>query len=138
MVPLAIGANGIAHDAKNVYVTNTDYGRLVAIPIAADGSAGTATIVKEDCAALAGADGLVIDTDGTFLVALNAQNKIVRVTPAGAVTVLASGAPLATPGSLLIDSNGAGGGRRLLVTNTTFFSAADAGSSPGVLEMALP
>lgn len=137
-VPLAIGANGIAHDATNVYVTNTDYGRLIQIPIAADGSAGKATLIKEDCAALAGADGLVIDHDGSFLIALNAQNKIVRVTSAGDVTVVASGAPLATPGSVLIDDNGAGGARRLLVTNTMFFSPQDAGLSPGLLALPLP
>jgi sugar lactone lactonase YvrE len=137
-VPLAIGANGIAHDANNVYVTNTDYGRLIRIPIAPDGSAGKATLIKEDCAALAGADGLVIDHDGSFVIALNAQNEIVRVTPAGDVTVVASGAPLATPGSVLIDDNGAGGARRLLVTNTMFFSPQDAGLSAGLLALPLP
>jgi hypothetical protein len=137
-VPLAIGANGIAHDAKNVYVTNTDYGRLIAVPIAADGSAGAASVLKEDCASLGGADGLVIDTDGSFVIAVNAQNKIVRVTPGGAVTVLASGAPLATPASVLFDTNGPGATRRLLITNTTFFTPADAGLSPGLLELRLP
>jgi hypothetical protein len=138
LVPLAIGANGIAHDAKNVYVTNTDYGRLVAIPIAADGSAGTPSTVKEDCASLGGADGLVLDADGSFVVAVNAQNKIVRVTPSGQVTVLASGPPLATPGSVLFDTNAPGGKRRLLITNTTFFTPADAGLSPGLLELPMP
>jgi hypothetical protein len=137
-VPLTIGANGIAHDAKNVYVTNTDYGRLIAIPIAADGSAGTPSILKEDCAALAGADGLVIDQDGSFVIAVNAQNKIVRVTPSGQVAVLVSGAPLATPGSVLFDANGPGGTRRLLITNTMFFSPTDAGLSPGLLEVVVP
>jgi hypothetical protein len=137
-VPLAIGANGIAHDAHNVYVTNTDYGRLIAIPIAADGSAGSPSILKEDCASLGGADGLVIDTDGSFVIAVNAQNEIVRVTPGGQVTVLASGAPLATPASVLFDTNAPAGMRRLLVTNTTFFTPADAGLSPGLLELAVP
>lgn len=137
-VPLAIGANGIAHDTHNVYVTNTDYGRLIAIPIAADGSAGSPSVLKEDCGALGGADGLAIDTDGTFVIAVNAQNKIVRVTPSGQVTVLASGAPLATPASVLFDTNGAAGARRLLVTNTTFFTPADAGLSPGLLVLPLP
>jgi SMP-30/Gluconolactonase/LRE-like region len=137
-VPLAIGANGIAHDAHNVYVTNTDYGRLIAIPIAADGSAGSPSILKEDCGSLGGADGLVIDTDGSFVIAVNAQNKIVRVTPSGQVTVLASGAPLATPASVLFDTNAPAGMRRLLVTNTTFFTPADAGLSPGLLELPVP
>jgi sugar lactone lactonase YvrE len=137
-VPLAIGANGIAHDAKNVYVTNTDYGRLIAIPIAADGTAGTPSILKEDCASLGGADGLVIDRDGSFVIAVNAQDKIVRVTPSGRVTVLAAGGPLATPASVLFDTNAPAGGRRLLITNTTFFAAPDAGLSPGLLELPIP
>jgi class 3 adenylate cyclase len=137
-VPLAIGANGIAHDTHNVYVTNTDYGRLIAIPIAANGSAGSPSVLKEDCGSLGGADGLVIDTDGSFVIAVNAQNKIVRVTPSGQVTVLASGAPLATPASVLFDTNAPAGTRRLLVTNTTFFTPADAGLSPGLLAFPVP
>jgi sugar lactone lactonase YvrE len=136
VVPLPIGANGIVHDANNVYVTNTNFGRLIRIPIAADGSAGTPVVIKEDCATLVGADGLVIDpTDGTFIVALNIQNRVVRVTPTGTVTVLASGAPLASPASVLIDKTG--NQRRLLVTNSTFFTAADAGS-PGLLALPIP
>ncbi len=135
-VGLAIGANGIVHDATNVYVTNTNFGRFLSIPIGADGSAGAPVLLKEDCATLAGADGIVIDPkDSSFIVALNAQNKIVRLTPAGTVTVLASGAPLATPASVLIDS--ANGARRLLITNSAFFTPADAGA-PGLLAMPLP
>ncbi len=136
MVPLSIGANGIVHDTNNVYVTNTNFGRLIKIPIAMDGSAGTPVVIKEDCAALVGADGLVIDpTNGTFIVALNVQNSLVRVTQTGAVTVLASGPPLASPASVLIDTTG--NQRRLLVTNSTFFTAADAGS-PGLLALPIP
>ena len=136
IVPLAIGANGIVHDTNNVYVTNTTFGRLIKIPIAADGSAGTPVLVKEDCAALAGADGLVIDPkDSTFIVALNPQNKLVRVTPTGVVTVLASGAPLANPASVVIDS--VNNQRRVLFTNSTLFTAADAGT-PGLLAFPIP
>ncbi len=137
MVPLPIGANGIVHDANNVYVTNTNYGRLIKIPINANGSAGAAALIKEDCAALVGADGLVIDpNDGTFLVALNVQNKIVRISPDGSsITVLASGSPLANPASPIIDT--AGGARRLLVTNPAFFTSPDAGS-PNLSALPLP
>ncbi len=135
VVPLAVGANGITHDADNVYVTNTNFGRLLRIPVNADGTAGTVAVVKEDCALLAGADGLLLDDDGTFVVAVNAQNRIVRITPGGATTVLAEGAPLDTPASLTIDE--VGGGRRLLITNSSFFSAADAGA-PGLLALPLP
>jgi len=134
VVPLAVGINGIVHDANNVYVVNTNFGRLIRVPINANGSAGAPVVVKEDCS-LAGADGLVRDKDGTFLVAVNAQNKIVRVTPAGAVSVLASGAPLDTPASLYIEENP--GQRRLIITSAGFFSPAD-GGAPGVLALPIP
>jgi hypothetical protein len=130
VVPLAVGANGIVVAGGDVFVTNTDYGRLVRIPIKADGSAGAAAVVAEDCAKLAGADGLARDKDGTFLIAVNAQNRIARVTPTGTISIVAEGAPLATPASLLVDESTSP--RRLLVTNSTFFTAADAGT-PGVL-----
>jgi len=128
-VPLPIGANGIVHDTKNVYVTNTDFGRLIQIPIQADGSAGTATVLKEDCATLVGADGLLIDPkDGSFIIALNILNEVVRVSSdASSIETLASGSPLVNPASPILDV--AGGHRRLLVTNPAFFAAADGGST---------
>jgi hypothetical protein len=136
-VPLPIGANGIVHDANNVYVTNTDYGRLIRIPRAANGSAGEAAILKEDCATLAGADGLLIDpADGSFIVAANILNRIVRVAHDGStVETIASGSPLATPASVLLDT--AGGRRRLLITNSAFFTAPDAGA-PNLAQILLP
>jgi hypothetical protein len=136
-VPLPIGANGIVHDTNNVYVTNTDCGRLIKIPMNPNGSAGTATILKEDCATLVGADGLLIDPkDGSFIIAANILNKIQRVSPDGTqVSTLASGSPLLNPASPILDT--AGGKRRLLVTNPGFFASADAGS-PNIAQVTLP
>ena len=135
VVPLSIGANGIIVDANNVYVTKTNFGRLVQIPILSGGSAGAAAVIAESCGALAGADGVVKDADGSFLVAVNAQNRIARVTPAGAVSVVVEGGLLATPASIYLDDSG--GGRRLLVTNSTFFAPPDAGVA-GVIAVPLP
>ena len=135
VVPLAIGANGIAIDSSNVYVTNTNFGRVLQIPIRADGTAGTAVPIAESCDLLAGADGIAVDTDGSFLVAVNAQNRIARVSRAGAISVLAEGAPLDTPASVLLDATGQS--KQLLITNSSFFSAADAGA-PGLLALPLP
>ena len=140
--PIALGANGIVHDANNVYVTNTNYGRIVKIPIVndggTDGGVGTAGVASEiigNCT-YAGADGLVLDTrDNTLIVAVNIQNKIVRVGLDGGATVIASGSPLDAPASVIIDS--VDGGRRLLFTNASFFSAADAGL-PGLLQLPIP
>jgi sugar lactone lactonase YvrE len=138
-VPLPIGANGIVHDANNFYVTNTNFGRLIRIPIRSDGSAGPATVIKEDCAALVGADGLLIDPkDNTFIIALNVQNKVVRVAMDGSsVSVLAAGGPFANPASPIIDTS-AGGQRRVIVSNTAFFTPADAGMSPGLVAFPIP
>jgi hypothetical protein len=135
VVPLAVGANGIVVTATDIFVTNTNYGRLLDFPIQDDGTAGAVTVIAEDCATLAGADGLVQDDDGSFLIAVNAQNRIARVTPSGAISVLAEGAPLDTPASVLIDTTT--GAKRLLFTNSSFFSAADAGA-PGLLALPLP
>ena len=136
-VPLPIGANGITHDANAVYVTNTDYGRLVKIPIAGDGSAGTPVVVKEDCATLVGADGLLIDPkDHSFVIALNVLNEVVRLSADGsALSVVASGGPLANPASPVLDTSG--GVRRLLVSNPAFFTDPDAGA-PNLVEIAYP
>jgi sugar lactone lactonase YvrE len=133
-LPAPIGANGIVHDANNVYVTNSNHGRIVKIPIAADGGAGVASSVVDNCA-LVGADGLVLDTkDSTLLVAVNVQNKLVRVAMNGQMTVVASGSPLDFPASVIIDS--VSGARRLLFTNAALFSG-DAGR-PGLLALPIP
>jgi sugar lactone lactonase YvrE len=100
----------------------------------ADGGAGTATKLVEDCA-LAGADGLTLDPkDMSFIVAVNVQNQIVRVAMGGQMSVIASGAPLDFPASVVIDAMDAG--RRLLFTNAALFSG-DAGR-PGVLALPIP
>jgi sugar lactone lactonase YvrE len=132
--PGPVGANGIVHDANNVYLTNSNHGWIVEIPILSDGRAGAAMKIVDDCA-LAGADGLVLDTkDNTLLVAVNVQNKIVRVSMDGSMSTIAAGAPLDFPASVIIDS--AGGSRRLLFTNLAL--ASGQAGRPGLLAMPIP
>jgi sugar lactone lactonase YvrE len=143
--PLPIGANGIVHDtgANNFYVTNTAYGRLIQIPINTNGTAGTPIVLIDNCS-FVGADGILFDTDGTLIVALNLQNKLVRVTlgpDGGAPTVadIASGPPLFNPASPIIDTNGPDGGKRLLVSSPAFFLlGADAGAYPNIAALPIP
>lgn len=112
-----IGANGIAHDANNRYVAVTDFGRILRIPINANGTAGTPVVVAEDCAMLAGADGIALDTDGSLVVVRNGpSNTMVRVAPDGTITPLHTGAPLDGPASVVID------GTKLVITSSGFFS----------------
>jgi sugar lactone lactonase YvrE len=97
----AIGANGIVVEREAVYVVNLDHATLLRIPRQADGTAGAAeTVAGPDCEALGGADGLVRAPDGAFVVAINRQNKLVRVTADGRTTTLAEGAPLDFPASV--------------------------------------
>ncbi|MBV9949152.1 MAG: hypothetical protein JOZ69_20050 [Myxococcales bacterium] len=136
-LPNPIGANGIVHDTANVFVTNTNHGRIVKIPLGADGGAGTAATLIESCSALLGADGLVLDpTDNSLIVAANVQNKIVRVNAGGTTTtVLPSGGPLDFPASVVIQGT-PDAGRRLLFTNLSL-DVPDSGKA-GLLAFPLP
>lgn len=131
-----IGANGIAHDANNFYVVNTDKGTLLKIPKSADAGASTPVVMKKD-PSLCGADGLVIDKDGSFIIAVNAKDTIARVSADGTtITTIASGPPLDTPASVFIQAGA--GSRRLLVTNAAFKTAANpAVANPALLAIPL-
>ncbi|MBA3374460.1 MAG: SMP-30/gluconolactonase/LRE family protein [Actinobacteria bacterium] len=86
-VPL--GANGIAFGHNEIVVGNTEFGRLVRIEIEPDGSAGAFSILAEDPALLA-VDGITFDVHGNVWAAVIAQSTIVRVSPSGAVTTVAT------------------------------------------------
>jgi sugar lactone lactonase YvrE len=115
--PLPLGANGIVVTSDTVWVTNTARGTLVRIPILAGGGAGQATAMVDDCK-FSGADGLAQAADGSFLIAVNWKNEIVRVVPGQAPTVLRAGAPLDFPASLVVEDE------RVLVTSAAFLSGA--------------
>ena len=133
--PFAIGANGIVHDTSAFYVANTNYGRLIKIPIQTDGSAGTATALVDNCD-MKGADGLAFDTaTNSVLVAVNIQNRIERISLTGQRTVLFQGAPLDAPASIFIDTSASA--RRLLITNAAFFDTDPTAAQPGLLAMPL-
>jgi sugar lactone lactonase YvrE len=110
-----------------------DKATLVKIPRAAAGGAGTPSIVAgPDCAALGGADGLARAPDGSFVVAVNRQNKIVRVTTAGRIATLASGPPFDFPATLAYR------GATLYATNFALKNAsAGKPASPGVVRLGL-
>lgn len=86
-----IGANGIAYRQNEIVVGNSEGARLLRISINPDGSAGTATVLAEG-PALYFADGLAFDVHGDVWVAVIAQSKIVRVSPDGAITTVATAA----------------------------------------------
>jgi hypothetical protein len=79
------GANGIAVAHGALLVANTRFGRIVRIPINADGSAGAPTTVLER-ADLIGADGLALDVRRNLYVAMfggPTGARLVRISPEG-------------------------------------------------------
>lgn len=128
-LPFPIGANGVVVSGGAVFVVNTARGSLVKIALEADGSAGAASAVVEDCKYI-GLDGMAVDDDGTFLVAQNGSpGKLLRMTAEGAVTTLIDGAPLDGPASVQIAPSW-NGKKTALVTNSAFFSVGVDGGAP--------
>lgn len=129
----AIGANGLVVERDAVYVVNMDKATLVKIPRGASGAAGAPSIVAgPDCEALGGADGLARAPDGSFVIAVNRQNKIVRVTTAGKVETIASGPPFDFPATLAYR------GANLYATNFALKNAsAGKPAAPGVVRLGL-
>jgi sugar lactone lactonase YvrE len=79
---LPIGANGLAFFGRYLYVSNTQKGRIVRIPVEPGGRAGTPVLLVED-EAIFGADGIAFDVRGNLYVAVNEQDKLVRMGPSG-------------------------------------------------------
>ncbi|UPV75338.1 SMP-30/gluconolactonase/LRE family protein [Halorussus limi] len=93
----SLGANGIAVGPEgNLYVANLSFGAIVRIPINEDGSPGSPEVVVQSDR-LVGADGLTVADDGTVYVAVNAQDKVSRVTSGGDVSTVVSGGELSFP-----------------------------------------
>lgn len=126
-----IGANGIVVERDAVYVVNTDKAILVKIARDAAGKAGAPSIFAgPDCTNLGGADGLARAPDGSFVVAINRQDKLARVTTGGAVETFASGPPLDFPASLAYR------GADLYITNFALFTASTGKpTAPGLLKL---
>jgi sugar lactone lactonase YvrE len=81
-LPFPLGANGIVYRHGTLYVTNTELGSIVAVPVRPDGSPGEAVVLAQG-PALAGADGITADGHGNLYVAVIAQSTILRVAPDG-------------------------------------------------------
>ena len=127
-----IGANGIAFRDGSLTVTVTETGRVVRIPITSSGAAGTPQVIA-DTTQLIGSDGCQFDVHGNLYIALNVQNRLVRLAGDGTLTQVAGpGDGLDFPASPLF---GVGHGDRstLFVTNFALGHANPADAHPGVL-----
>ncbi|MEJ7734084.1 MAG: SMP-30/gluconolactonase/LRE family protein [Polyangiaceae bacterium] len=132
-----IGANGIVQVGDSVFVANNDKGSIVRIPVEGDGTAGVPVLfVAPDCANLGGADGLAADAAGDLYLAVNHQNRLVRIAGDGATTTLAEGPPLDFPASPAILE--AGGAATLYVTSFALAEALSGGSpEPALVSLSL-
>ena len=131
-IGVPLGANGIAFRHGSLYVTNTELGRVVRIPLSPSGAAGAVQLVAEG-PQLIGADGCQFDVHGNLYIALNVQSKLVRVTPDGTLSTVATAADgLDFPASPLF---GVGRGDRetVFVTNFALGHANPADAHPGVV-----
>ncbi len=132
--PFPIGANGIVERDGAYFVTNTDKGSVVRIAINRDGSAGAPEVaVGPDCASLAGADGLTVNSRGDLIVAVNRQNKVVRLPKAGAMEVVAANGSVDFPASVAWD-------RATMITTNFALANASTGkpAKPGLLRISEP
>lgn len=101
------GVDGIAFDDKkrNLYFGNVDFGEILKVDIACDGSAGDLEVFAGD-AKLLGVDGIAFDKKGTLYAAINGQDSLAAVDDDGHVTTVATGAPLDAPSSLVFGNHG--------------------------------
>jgi SMP-30/gluconolaconase/LRE-like protein len=85
--------NGVGFDSKGaLYTLNTGTGEVTRLVVGPDYRPGAiATFVKD--ARLIGADGLVVDGDDNLWIDANFRNSLVRVSPAGEITVVAFSSP---------------------------------------------
>jgi sugar lactone lactonase YvrE len=99
---LPLGANGLAFDAggSNLYVAVTEHGRIVRVPVNADGSAGEASVFFEDLEKMGLPDGMVFGDSGNLYVAVVGNDRVVSISPKGEVTTLDEGSPLQNPSDL--------------------------------------
>ncbi len=89
----SFGANGITRDSDgtvHVSVTRTanETGRVIQAPVQDDGSAGEASVLFAG-GEIFGADGITARA-GHIYVAVNSQNRVVRVSPEGSTSVVAT------------------------------------------------
>jgi len=119
-VPL--GVNGIAFRNRVLAVTNTERHTVLSIPLRDPGD-------MQMVATLAGnPDGVAMDVHGNAYVAINLQNRVSRVSPAGSVRIIASGDPLDFPSSVAF---GTSHGRHRTLFGVDFSIGEQFGLPPG-------
>jgi sugar lactone lactonase YvrE len=101
--PQGFGANDIEFDRGSMFITNLQQASVVRVKMPEDGRRPHPEVFVQD-PALLGADGLAFDVRHNMYVAIDVQNTLVRISPDGAITTLAtSGSGLDYPASTSFD-----------------------------------
>ncbi len=125
--PISTNGLGFGLDGR-LYSANTGSGEIDRIPVNPDGTAGDIERWVKD-PLLLGADGIAFAANDDLYVAANERNAIVKVTPDGKVSDVASNGnsgPLEFPASLAFSGN------KLYASNFDIASAANAPNDPGI------
>jgi sugar lactone lactonase YvrE len=117
-----IGANGIGFWHNEIFVTNSEGGRLVRIPVDPDGGPGAPSVLAE-APELFGVDGVALGVHGNIYVAVIAQSLLVVVSQAGSIDTLATAADGLNGPSSLAFGAGKGDRQNLFILNFSVFSA---------------
>ena len=81
--------NGLGVDSSgNIYTANTGTGEITRLAVKPGYELGAITSVAKDTRLL-GADGILVDGEGNVWVTANYNNTLARISPAGAVTIVA-------------------------------------------------
>lgn len=135
-LPFPLGANGITYRHNTVFVTNTELGSVVAVPVDPDGSPGTPAVLVQS-PTLAGADGVALDVHGGLYVAVIAQSTIVHIGRDGTLTTLADAADGLDFASSLAFGTGRGLRTTLFIVNFSVgpFFGEPIGAGPALLSL---
>jgi sugar lactone lactonase YvrE len=137
--PFPIGANGIAVRENTVYVSMTETGLIVTVPILPDGSAGEAAVYatledeNEDPIAL---DGIALDMHGNVYVAVPIANAVLRVNADESVDTLASGEADGLDGPTSVAfGTGEGDRQSIFAVNFSVALGAPLGAGPSLVKI---
>jgi len=133
------GVDGIAFDKKkdNLYVGNLDYGQILRVPVGCDGEPGDVQVWVDNFDALAGADGIGFDNNGSLYVAVNGQDRLVSIDKHRKLTVIGEGGLLDAP-SAVVFGQGPTNKKTLYISSfaiTRAFGIYPGEPDPGILKL---
>ncbi|HLG76733.1 MAG TPA: SMP-30/gluconolactonase/LRE family protein [Ktedonobacteraceae bacterium] len=125
------GANGLKLWHHSLYVSNTSTQTIIRIPLTDNGQPGVPAVLFQQIQA----DDFAFDVRGNLYVAENARNDLLRVTPDGQETVLATKAAdgLDNPSAVAFGTSD-GDRTDLYITNAAYFST---NPRPSVLRLSV-